>query len=680
MPIRVYNRFLDLLSETDGYQSLQYERDYHGIGTFELHINRYMHGADDLQKGNIIALNKQANKVGIIVSREIGLNESGKQSENFVLTGLTMDSIMSRRVTVPPSTTSHDRKSGNAETVMKHYVHNHFINPADKSRKLDMLEIAPNQNRGQHVAWESRFKDIGEELESISTESGLGWGIFVDFNTKKFIFDCFQSRDLTQNNEFGYSPVFFSPEFETVKSQSFIDSDTDYKNVGYIGGQGEGVERTIVELGNASGWGRIETFVDARDVGTEDEDSEEELTEEEIEQMLIDRGRKKMKEMETIFSLEAEILTPITRKSYERTQEGQPSSGQYVSKQQQVTPFQYEKDFDLGDRVQIVNKSWRLTMTAPISKFLEVHEPGGFRLEGTFGQSRPTLITKIKEKFNELEGIEKQEAPTGVAVEYMKRAMKYGDVNLTEEERKRTEQARNNLEVSKEYTEDYTYTKEEVDDKDKDASRLTEGEIGGVIVLDKGDVKIVRPDGAISVSNGLLNNSYAVSQDDPYFMTTTNNSTSGAYREPVFRPGGHYGAKFTTASWYVGMKYTADGRDLATTGFRDVRDAMSAVSFQRYEFIHSSRWLVFYYWNNAASSKHSIHVMENASSDIGKDRLAFSILEAGDSGVKKLLCDLGTPTYEKREVSFKIGWTNNWGPADGEIIFRMKSIVQTDIP
>ncbi|WP_239544118.1 siphovirus ReqiPepy6 Gp37-like family protein [Virgibacillus halotolerans] len=459
MPIRVYNEFLDLLGETDSYQSLQYERNYHGVGTFELHINRYMHGADNFQKGNIIALNKQENKAGIILTREIDLDESGKQSENFKLTGLTMDGIMNRRISIPPSSTSHDRKSGDAETVMKHYVYNNFIDPAAKSRKLDILEIAPNQNRGEHVVWESRFKDIGKELEKISIESGLGWGIFVNFNTKKLVFDCFQAKNLTQNNEFGYSPVFFSPEFETIKSQNFIDSDADYKNVGYVGGQGEGVGRKIIELGNAAGWDRIETFVDARDIGTEDEETAEELTDEEIEEMLIKRGNEKLSEMETVFSLEAEILTPITRKSYEYTHEGYlhpaQTTGRYEAKQQQITPFQYEKDFDLGDRVQIVNKSWELTMTAPIINFMEVHEPGGFRLEGTFGQTRPTLITKIKDKFDELEGIEKQEAPAAVAVEYMKKAMKYGDDNLTKEERKRIEQAIANLEASKSFTEQY---------------------------------------------------------------------------------------------------------------------------------------------------------------------------------------------------------------------------------
>jgi len=849
MPIRVYNRFLDLQIETDAYQSLQYKRSYHGVGDFELHINRYMHGAEYFQKGNIIALNKQENKAGLIVSREIALDESGKESENFKLTGFTLDGLMNRRVSVPPADTAYDRKSGDAETVMKHYVYNHFVNPADSSRKLDMLEIAPNQNRGEHVSWESRFKNIGEELEKISIESGLGWGIFVDFNTKKLVFDCFQAKNLTQNNEFGYSPVFFSPEFETIKSQSFIDSDQDYKNVGYVGGQGEGKERKIIELGNSTGWDRIETFVDARDVGTEDEESEEELTDEEIEKQLIDRGKSKMKEMETVFSLEAEILTPITRKAYEYTHEGylhpaQPK-GRYEAKQQQVTPFQYEKDFDLGDRVQVVNKSWGLTMTAPITEFLEIHESGGFRLEGTFGESRPNLITKIQDKFNELEGIEKQEAPASVAVGKMKEALKYTDDKLTEEERKRIEQAMENLEKSMEHTKDYTYDKEAIDDKDKqvedsakqdatdkanaaqeaaekvaeakaqlaeekaianadgkiteeekkrikqaeenlsaakaeakakadaaeraanayseeedkkvkeeaakdakekadqaeknandfskNADNIMEGilDVGtvpirtaysgariefdgtnGFVVYDKngnatqwfdldgnasirgrieasegyfgdnlslkdGNLEIIRPDGAISMTDGMVRESQSVNGINPMYMGNqvgvykANGTVSKRDAFQVF------------AGYFENLVGYLDGRlSTSENEYRDVRDGdyRSSVRIQRYYFVHTARYFKLTYRSRTGSEQLGENLHRHLALIYDKDdnKLADINIPENTTETIELIVDLGKPSYSDMWLDFRVGWASGWGNTRDYIRFRINSVVQTD--
>src|SRR5699024_10631669 len=106
-------------------------------------------------------------------------------------------------------------------------------------------------------------------------------------------------------------------------SQNFVNSEHEIKDVSYVGGKGEGADRKIIVLGKTSGWNRIEEFIDARDVGSEDEeDDEKELTDEEVEQKLIERGIQKMREMQTILSFEAEILTPITRKVYERNKQG----------------------------------------------------------------------------------------------------------------------------------------------------------------------------------------------------------------------------------------------------------------------------------------------------------------------------------------------------------------------
>lgn len=433
--MRVYDRFLNLLTETDSFQSLQYTRNYHGIGGFELHINRYMQGAETLEKGNLISLH-QPQKVGIILTKETVLDEQGKATENIKLTGTTLCGLMNRRITVPPKHTSHDRKQGNAETVMKHYVYNHFINPADPKRKFPNLIIAPNQNRGTNIEWESRYKNVADELESISLLTGLGWEITADFNNKRFIFDVIESKNLTQDNTQGNSPVFFSPEFENVKSMQFIDSDNDLRNIGYVGGQGEGVERKIIELGDVSGWERLETFVDARDIGDTDEETEEELTEEEIEILLTKRGNEKMAEMQSLLSLEAEIITPIKSTVYEESHEGynhpaQPTQSQ-TRKVQFISTFQYEKDFDLGDKVDIINKSWGIKLSTPIVEITEIHEPEGFRLEAVFGENRPTLITKLNSKFNELSDVDKEENYYGYIDKSKEETIEYVDEVIEE--------------------------------------------------------------------------------------------------------------------------------------------------------------------------------------------------------------------------------------------------------
>src|SRR5699024_6216742 len=260
---------------------------------------------------------------------------------------------------------------------------------------IDNIVIAPDKNRGQKVSRELRFKNVADELEGISKESNIGWNVYVDIPNKLFVFDVVEPKDLSNNNDEGNTPVFFSPQFNNIENQTLVDSLNDYKNFGYIGGQGEGVERKIINIGDEKGLNRYEMFIDARDIGEAeagiDEDEEESLTEEEIEKLLIDRGKSKLNEHKRTFFLEAQIVTPSF-----------PSIEQHFALQ---TFYEYETDFNLGDTVDVFNSRWGVTMSAPITEFKEIHEEGGFLLEATFGEAQPTLIKKIKNKFDDLEGI-----------------------------------------------------------------------------------------------------------------------------------------------------------------------------------------------------------------------------------------------------------------------------------
>lgn len=67
-----------------------------------------------------------------------------------------------------------------------------------------------------------------------------------------------------------------------------------------------------------------------------------------------------------------------------------------------VGGLEYEKDFDLGDLVTLQTKEWGVSLSARLTEVKEIYEPGGVKIEVTFGNNRPTLITKIKQ---ELSGI-----------------------------------------------------------------------------------------------------------------------------------------------------------------------------------------------------------------------------------------------------------------------------------
>lgn len=373
-PIRIFTPNIDLLAEISNYESLFFTRSWSGIGDLELRINRYKNYTDTLQKGNIIVVGTDLHKAYIILNRSIGLDESGKGTENWHIIAHELKSVTSDRITLPPAHTSHDNRSALAETVMKHYVNNNVINPVDGNRKIEQFLLATDQSRGPHVNWQSRFKNLAEELTDISLVSGTGWGTRIDYGLRKWVLDCYEGRDLTVNQDVN-SPVIFSPQFDNVKNMSYVDSDLNFKNTAYVAGQGEGVERRVVELGQASGLARKELFVDARDVSEEtDIEGQEPVPRppQDIIADLINRGEQKLAEMIQETFMEAQIMTHNT--------------------------FKYEEDWDLGDVMTVQYKDWGVTLDARITEVKEIYEPGGFQLEVTFGNNRPTLISKIKQE------------------------------------------------------------------------------------------------------------------------------------------------------------------------------------------------------------------------------------------------------------------------------------------
>lgn len=378
-PIRVITQDFQLLTEIDSYSSLQVVRRWHGIGELELRINRYMKDTHLLQRGVLLIVGGQLHKVYIIKHREIELDESGKATESWLIKAPALKSVLGQRITLPPSHTAYDNKQGPAEEVMKHYVNNNAINPVDVNRIIPNLIIAENLNRGDSLSWQSRFKNLAEELEGQSLASGLGWNVYLDIQAKRWVFDVLEGRNLTASQS-DLPPVIFGPQYDSLKTLSYSESELNYKNTAYVGGQGEGVERRVIELGDSMGIDRHELFVDARDVEEEVQPEEGDpypRPEHEIISGLTNRGMQNLKEREQEQFLEGQILTN--------------------------SPFEYEKDYDLGDIVTIQNKDWGVTMDARITEIKEIYESSGYQIEAVFGNDRPTLIDKIKQGFKQYE-------------------------------------------------------------------------------------------------------------------------------------------------------------------------------------------------------------------------------------------------------------------------------------
>ncbi|MED4461699.1 siphovirus ReqiPepy6 Gp37-like family protein, partial [Metabacillus fastidiosus] len=230
--------------------------------------------------------------------------------------------------------------------------------------------------------------NLAEEMVEISLATGLGWDVYLDIHQKKWGLDVSEGRNLTVNQSTN-PPVIFSPQFESLKSLHYTESEMNYKNIAYVAGQGEGVDRRVIELGNQSGLSRHELFIDARDI------------EEEIDVETTDLEGNKV--TEKVPRSEADIIQDLTDRGQQKLQEflqEEYLEGQVLTN----SPFIYERDYKLGDIVTVQSKDWGVTLDTRITEIKEIYEQTGFRIEAVFGNNRPTLIQKIKQELSQISG------------------------------------------------------------------------------------------------------------------------------------------------------------------------------------------------------------------------------------------------------------------------------------
>lgn len=371
MELYVLNKEFEVLGIIDNYECLVWERNYYKTGTFSMEIIPNFEQFNLLKKGNILLKNDNTKEAMYIDHRELKENDEGVEA--LLISGYSLAKWLDRRITLYK-----ELEKGNAETVIRNYINRHCINPSDSNRKINNLAQSNNKELGNSIDYSSHYKNLLEEVENIATTSELGYKIDLDLHNKKYTFDVYKGLDRTVNQGIN-SKAIFSTEFENITNQNYISSDADFKNMVLVAGAGEDANRKTLSIGeDKAGLERYELFVDARDISDKeskqqgDETIEVEIPIEQYNKLLETRGLEKLSEHTKIETFDCTLNN--------------------------VNSLKYKVDFDLGDKVSIINKKWGLTLHERITQIVETYDIEGLKIEANIGNNIPTLIDKIKRK------------------------------------------------------------------------------------------------------------------------------------------------------------------------------------------------------------------------------------------------------------------------------------------
>lgn len=367
MELYVLNENFEVLGIIDNYECLVWERNYYKPNTFSMQIIPTFEQFELLKKGNILLKIDDTKEAIYIDYRELEENEEG--IEVLVVSGYSLSQWLDRRITLYK-----ELEKDNAEIVMKNYVNRHCIEPTESNRKIDNLVLGTNNNLGQEIDYLSHYKPLLEELEHIAKVNELGYKIGLDLDNKQYIFDVYKGLDRTVNQDEN-SRAIFSTEFENINNQKYVDSDNNYRNMVLVAGAGEDLDRKTLTLGTENkGLDRYELFVDARDIADTKAsgDTEVSIPIDEYNKLLEVRGRENLSECTKIQSFDCVISN--------------------------TNNLIYRVDFDLGDKVSIINKKWGLMLNERIVSIIETYNEEGLSIDIEIGSNIPTLIEKIKRK------------------------------------------------------------------------------------------------------------------------------------------------------------------------------------------------------------------------------------------------------------------------------------------
>lgn len=333
----------------DDYTSLFYDLSLNGYGNIKM-TSQKDYG---IEVGDIIFIREEN---PFIVEYVSIIKENDTQT--ITVEGIEVKGILNRRVTVPQIDQAYNYWTNRtAEYIVKRLVDIHLVTTTltDTDREIDNLVIATNTDLGTTQSFNTRFKPLADEVEALLRFDNLGSIITVDRSTQEFTFDVYEGEDKSIGNGSG-SEIIFSFQYDNIKRLSYQFDTRQYRNFAYTGGQGEGIDREIVEVGTATGIDRKEVFFDARDL---------ELTAD-----LEDRGEQRLSELSSTRLVELDVI---------------------------LNNYTYLVDFKLGDIVSL--KDGDIVLDVLITNVREVYENDQFNLYLTFNYGIIDLNEILRQSF-----------------------------------------------------------------------------------------------------------------------------------------------------------------------------------------------------------------------------------------------------------------------------------------
>ena len=381
MELRVFDTALEPLGIVDEIASLLWTIKYFDVGTFNLLAPVTDNNSSLLSMGNIIIKHDGKKEVedgsGGIWRRAaqimyVHITKDERGQEQIEAQGFMLSKWLSKRVVTPQLVTT-----ATCQQIISTLVANNCgANATTKRKFAQFTALTQADLGGSSVDYSNElYVDLGSEVKDVAVSGKLGYDILVNERDKLYGFYLYKGDDLTAGNTAGNPPCIFSRDFDNVNGQEYEDSIESYKNFTYVQGAADeqGAQPVVtVDGGNKAGLELNEVFIDASDISRSYESGGTSVP----------------------IPLNTYLAMLRTRGATELENYGERMN--FVSTINTASNLRFKEDFNLGDRITCLERSWGLRIDARITEVQEVYQKGQEEIQATFGESLPTLVEKIK--------------------------------------------------------------------------------------------------------------------------------------------------------------------------------------------------------------------------------------------------------------------------------------------
>lgn len=207
---------------------------------------------------------------GLIVRVGWEIGQEAPQGDTYQIAALDYGCYAKWRVVIPDAAAEYDEVTDHLDDAAKAYVANHAGSTATvAARQFSDLTVEADEAAVGSDTVQARYDNLLSLLQELGNKGAFDWR-FVPSATGVVFQTAYPywGLDRTKGNGVNAEMVI-SIDRRNWREVAFSEDLTEHYNFVYVAGQGEGVNREIVErstAGDITAYKRRELFVDARDL------------------------------------------------------------------------------------------------------------------------------------------------------------------------------------------------------------------------------------------------------------------------------------------------------------------------------------------------------------------------------------------------------------------------------